>query len=87
MSREPALEVGECPLTRHSPQVRRVTHTHLEEWTGARALQPDREDPIRCIEAFVRLAHHNTDFKLHERIRPQPRTTPMSDLRDVSVSR
>eukprot|EP00966_Prymnesium_polylepis_P121948 2818684-Prymnesium_polylepis.1 len=28
MSREPALEVGECPLTRHCPQVRRVTHTH-----------------------------------------------------------
>eukprot|EP00966_Prymnesium_polylepis_P198807 4607518-Prymnesium_polylepis.1 len=28
MSREPALEVGECPVTRHRPQVRRVTHTH-----------------------------------------------------------
>eukprot|EP00966_Prymnesium_polylepis_P214759 4973121-Prymnesium_polylepis.1 len=28
MSREPALEVGECLLTRHRPQVRRVTHTH-----------------------------------------------------------
>eukprot|EP00966_Prymnesium_polylepis_P114619 2648733-Prymnesium_polylepis.1 len=27
MSREPALEVGECPLTRHRPRVRRVTHT------------------------------------------------------------
>eukprot|EP00966_Prymnesium_polylepis_P053438 1235563-Prymnesium_polylepis.1 len=26
-SREPALEVGECPLTRHRPQVKRVTHT------------------------------------------------------------
>eukprot|EP00966_Prymnesium_polylepis_P064270 1490032-Prymnesium_polylepis.1 len=29
MSREPALEVGECPLTRHRPKVRRVTHTHI----------------------------------------------------------
>jgi hypothetical protein len=29
MSREPALEVGECPLTRHRPQVRRVTHTRV----------------------------------------------------------
>eukprot|EP00966_Prymnesium_polylepis_P209254 4847469-Prymnesium_polylepis.1 len=27
MSREPALEVGGCPPTRHRPQVRRVTHT------------------------------------------------------------
>eukprot|EP00966_Prymnesium_polylepis_P256104 5915937-Prymnesium_polylepis.1 len=28
MSREPALEVGGCPLTRHRPLARRVTHTH-----------------------------------------------------------
>eukprot|EP00966_Prymnesium_polylepis_P257885 5957229-Prymnesium_polylepis.1 len=28
MSREPTLEVGRCLLTRHRPQVRRVTHTH-----------------------------------------------------------
>jgi hypothetical protein len=27
MSREPALEVREYPVTRHHPQVRRVTHT------------------------------------------------------------
>jgi hypothetical protein len=32
MSREPALEVEECPLTRHRPQVRRVTHTHTAAW-------------------------------------------------------
>eukprot|EP00966_Prymnesium_polylepis_P240103 5552281-Prymnesium_polylepis.1 len=29
MSREPALEVGECPLTRHRPLVRRVTRTGM----------------------------------------------------------
>eukprot|EP00966_Prymnesium_polylepis_P046377 1074264-Prymnesium_polylepis.1 len=35
MSREPALDVGGCPLTRHRPQVRRVSHTHFPVCTRA----------------------------------------------------
>eukprot|EP00966_Prymnesium_polylepis_P117830 2724147-Prymnesium_polylepis.1 len=35
MSREPALEVGECPLTRHRSQVRRVTHTRTVRYHAA----------------------------------------------------
>eukprot|EP00966_Prymnesium_polylepis_P273103 6309132-Prymnesium_polylepis.1 len=36
MSREPALEVGDCPLNRHRPQVRSVTHTHYSASTHTR---------------------------------------------------
>eukprot|EP00966_Prymnesium_polylepis_P209493 4852841-Prymnesium_polylepis.3 len=45
MSREPALEVGECPLTRHRPQVRRVWHapTHTTYTDTVREAEDKRD--------------------------------------------
>eukprot|EP00966_Prymnesium_polylepis_P052014 1204634-Prymnesium_polylepis.1 len=54
MSREPALEVGGCPLTPHRPQVRRVTHTHSA--------------PSACLVPSARNTHTGTRAPRFQRI-------------------
>eukprot|EP00966_Prymnesium_polylepis_P256029 5914574-Prymnesium_polylepis.1 len=49
MSREPALEVDECPLTRHRTQVRRVTHTH----PGSLGVRARRGPAPGVVTAFL----------------------------------
>eukprot|EP00966_Prymnesium_polylepis_P307239 7099774-Prymnesium_polylepis.1 len=48
MPREPALEGGECPLARHRPQVRRVTHTHPQPHQSSRLHQAKPQTALKC---------------------------------------
>ena len=83
MSREPALEVGGCPLTRHRPQVRRVTHTHtlhvhVHLRRNMAAIEPEQphytsSQPTalyRTHSSSPRLAHHSS---LRSRVSPRRR--------------
>eukprot|EP00966_Prymnesium_polylepis_P299837 6928980-Prymnesium_polylepis.1 len=71
MSREPALEVGECPLTRHRPQVRRATHTHGWPMVRHKAVL-ERYADLRCLRHGVGVVERSNRYIIGSR--PVPAT-------------